>query len=220
MLTTPKAAADHAGGGSHCCVTVPMIDLRGHDTVEIHHDYRSYVMRARLDAANGHHDNQVIWTGAIALVGDVTFAEQALTVMDEWLAAIKVDTSDRSLEEKVVANKPAAARDRCTSGAGHEFPDLLCPTLNPYYASPRIVAGSPFTEDVVECHRKPLRETDFSPVAFTDDQWDRLVALFPDGVCDWSRPGVGQQPTVAWMTYEGGPGGQPMPPPPASQPLP
>ena len=28
---------------------LPIIDLRGHDIAEIHHDYRSYVMRARLD---------------------------------------------------------------------------------------------------------------------------------------------------------------------------
>src|SRR5207245_5135106 len=49
---------------------LPIIDLRGHDVEEIHHDYRSYVMRARLERSNGHHDNQVIWTGAAPLVGE------------------------------------------------------------------------------------------------------------------------------------------------------
>lgn len=196
---------------------VPMIDLRGHDTVEIHHDYRSYVMRARLDAANGHHDNQVIWTGAIPLVGDTTFAEDALTVMDEWLAAIEADDSDRPLEEKVVANKPAAAVDRCTDGTGRDLPNAVCPTLNPYYASPRIVAGSPFTEDAMKCQLEPLRRTDYAPRQLTDAEWQALQETFPDGVCDWSRPGVGQQPTVAWMTYADGPGGEPMPPPPRSR---
>ena len=42
---------------------VPIIDLRGsHNFNDIHTDYHSYVMRARLDAANGGHGNQVIWT--------------------------------------------------------------------------------------------------------------------------------------------------------------
>ena len=199
---------------------VPIIDLRGHDTVEIHHDYRSYVLRARLDRSNGHHDNQVIWTGGIPLVGDTTFAAQALTVMDQWLAAIEADTSDLPLERKVVKHKPEAARDRCTDGFGHDIPSQdLCAMLNPYYASPRIVAGSPFTEDAMKCRLKPLRASDYSPVQFTPTQWAQLTEIFPDGVCDWSRPGVAQQATVPWQTYAGGPGGKPLPAPPVSVPL-
>ena len=42
---------------------VPIIDLRGSANVDdIHSDYHSWEMRARLDAANGTHANQVIWT--------------------------------------------------------------------------------------------------------------------------------------------------------------
>lgn len=29
-----------------------------------------------------------------------------------------------------------------------------------------------------------------------------LVKSFPDGVCDYSRPGVGKQDTVEWLTYQ------------------
>jgi hypothetical protein len=36
-------------------------------------------------------------------------------------------------------------------------------------------------------------------------------------VCDWSRPGVGQQPARPWATYADGPGGHPLPPPPTSR---
>ncbi|MCU1595993.1 MAG: hypothetical protein JWO12_3385, partial [Frankiales bacterium] len=28
------------------------------------------------------------------------------------------------------------------------------------------------------------------------------AAVFPAGVCDWSRKGVGQQPVVPWQTYQ------------------
>jgi hypothetical protein len=33
-------------------------------------------------------------------------------------------------------------------------------------------------------------------------------------VCDWSKPGIGQQPALSPMTYAAGPGGVPLPPPP------
>ena len=32
--------------------------------------------------------------------------------------------------------------------------------------------------------------------------YHRLQAAFPSGVCDWSEPGIGQQPTIAWQTYQ------------------
>lgn len=210
----PALTVTYQGGlvneGTHMG-RVAILDLRGHDVAEIHHDYRSYVMRARLDKALGHHDNQVIWTGSIPLVGDLMFARDALTVMDQWLAAIEADTSDLSLEEKIVKNKPGEARDKCTDGLGNEIPSqLLCQILNPYYAAPRIVAGGPFTDDVMKCQLKPLVASDYSPVQFTDAEWATLQATFPTGVCDWSQPGIEQQPTIAWMTYADGPGGKAM----------
>ena len=41
---------------------VPIIDLRGTSNNEIHTDFHSYELRARLDKANGNHENHVIWT--------------------------------------------------------------------------------------------------------------------------------------------------------------
>jgi hypothetical protein len=37
---------------------------------------------------------------------------------------------------------------------------------------------------------------------FTDAQWATLEKAFPTGVCDWSRPGVEQQATIPWQTYQ------------------
>ena len=45
----------------------------------------------------------------------------------------------------------------------------------------------------------------------------RLNAVFPDGVCDWSKPGVGQQEAVSPLTFAAGPGGEPLPPAPTAQ---
>jgi hypothetical protein len=47
-------------------------------------------------------------------------------------------------------------------------------------------------------------------VTFTVDQWARLQAAFPNGVCDWTQPSVDVQPTVPWLTFKDGPGGKPL----------
>ena len=81
----------------------------------------------RLDRANGNHDNQVIWNSftASGFVVDTTLEAQAFDLMDRWLSAIEADHSSNSLAQKVVANKPADAVDRCTvtgTGAPGPFP--------------------------------------------------------------------------------------------------
>jgi hypothetical protein len=48
----------------------------------------------------------------------------------------------------------------------------------------------------------PLRRGDYYPVIFTDAQWAQLEKAFPTGVCDWSKPGVEQQPTIPWQSYQ------------------
>jgi hypothetical protein len=44
----------------------------------------------------------------------------------------------------------------------------------------------------------------------------RLRAVFTTGVCDWTKPGIGQQAAMAPLTFQAGPGGVPLPPEPAS----
>jgi hypothetical protein len=39
-------------------------------------------------------------------------------------------------------------------------------------------------------------------VPFTEEEKARLRAIFPEGVCDWSAPGVEQRsPRATWITY-------------------
>jgi Tannase-like family of unknown function (DUF6351) len=45
----------------------------------------------------------------------------------------------------------------------------------------------------------------------------RLNAVFPGGVCDWSKPGVGQQEAISPLSFAAGPGGVPLPPAPTAQ---
>jgi hypothetical protein len=197
--------------------TVPIIDLRGTSNNEIHTDYHSWEVRARLDRDAGGHANQVIWTNPGSLAGDPVASREAFLLMDRWLAAIAADTRSGSPATKVVRNKPADAVDACWI-AGRKVTDMsTCRTAFPYYGSPRIAAGAPITHDVMKCRLRPLARTDYA-AAFTDDQWARLQAAFPTGVCDWARRSVGYQRGLPWMSFARGPGGQPLGPAPASQP--
>jgi hypothetical protein len=77
-------------------------------------------------------------------------------------------------------------------------------------------AGEPLTDDVLKCRLKPMDRISYFPVLFSNDQWAQLQAAFPGGVCDYTMPGVNQQPTIPWLTYTNGPAGQPMGPVPVS----
>jgi hypothetical protein len=85
------------------------------------------------------------------------------------------------------------------------------------HSSPRQVAGGPLAENILKCQLKPLNPADYAPVVFSSTQLARLQATFPDGVCDWSLPGVGQQAAVSPLTFVDGPGGAPLPPAPVSE---
>jgi hypothetical protein len=151
--------------------------------------------------------------------GDNSFVKQGPLRIDAWLTNVEGDHRDVSRATKVADDRPANATDTCYDGVGQPIPDQsLCPTLFPPYRSPRMVAGEGKAYDVLECQLKPLDRSSY-PVTFTDAQWAQLLAAFPDGVCDWSKPGVGQQGAVPWMSYADGPGGVSLGAPPTSSPL-
>lgn len=49
------------------------------------------------------------------------------------------------------------------------------------------MAGAPLSNDVVSCALEALDPADYD-VTFTPQEWAELERIFPDGVCDWSRP--------------------------------
>ena len=144
---------------------------------------------------------------------------QSFLTMDRWLANIEKDTSRRSREEKVVADKPADAVDFCFLPSDTTFAtkvtDFAICDADPglvRHASPRQVAGGPVAENILKCQLKPLDFADpaYGGATFTPDQQNRLRAVFPAGVCDWTRPGVNQQVFAGPMTFVDGPGGKPL----------
>jgi len=107
----------------------------------------------------------------------------------------------------VVADKPHDVVDQCSNGVGVTVHDGICgPAVVPVYGTPRTVAGEPIATDQNKCQLKPLRRGDYH-VTFTDAEWAALAKVFPTGVCDYTKPGVDQQPVVPWLTYLDGKGG-------------
>jgi hypothetical protein len=203
-----------ASGDARHLSQVAIIDLRGNQNPngDIHANWRSWSMRERLDEANGHHANQVIWASTPGLAPGAALARKALLTMDAWLAAVEADATTRTRAEKIVVNRPSGLRDLCfaTSGATdaeiEDADDLglgtpACPVT--YQSSPRQVAGGPLTEDIFKCQLKPLDLGDPAYAGLDMAQRARLQAVFPSGVCDWSRPGVGQQTSPGWVTFSG-----------------
>jgi hypothetical protein len=179
-----------------------IIDCRGPDPGAAHDAYRAFAVRARLDREHGNHANQLIWEGPAPIVGDTQCNVLSLQAMDRWLGAVTDDHSGKSMAARIAGDRPAGLGDECLSGIGQKLSDGLCgDTVVPVYGTPRTVAGDALTTDDNTCQLKPLRRGDYA-VTFTDAQWATLNATFPNGVCDFSKPGVSQQPTIPWMTYQ------------------
>ena len=216
---------------------VPIIDLRAYsETGEIHTSFYTYKMRARLDRANGGHGNQLIWTfpatePVLGVTPPTNLVVKSFLLMDRWLSNIEADHSGRTDAQKVLADKPSEAHDACyvdpaapyfgvpPTGEPIEITDMSkCATLYPYYGDTRTAAGAPLTDDIVQCQLTALNRSSYN-VTFTDAEWGQLQRAFPHGVCNYGKPGVGQKPAIPWLTFAGGPGGQPLGPPPTSVPF-
>jgi hypothetical protein len=190
--------------GGNGLASMPIITRMGGGDLDpdgdVHLRYHAHSIRARLIRANGHADNQVI-------VGNLAPTDLLIEQMGRWLTAVVSDTSKRPLAKKVVANKPADVVDACWTTAGVKIVETQtldgpgqCNQLFPVGVPPEYVAGAPIELDVVKCRLKPIDMGDYA-VPFTAEQRSRLEAIFPDGVCDWSKRGVAQVRAVPWASY-------------------
>jgi hypothetical protein len=174
--------------------TVPMVQLNTYvdyvPILDIHDQVRSYQIRDRMEETFGTSESQVMWNGA-------HLPAEAWGALDEWLTNIL--DGDRSLprHEEVLAARPATVNDECGVVAGlspvGDPEGLVCENVvAPPRDSPRMVAGGPLLEDIVKCQLKPVDAADYDHPQFTADHLAALEAIFPTGVCDWSRSGVGE----------------------------
>lgn len=203
------------GGGLN---RMPILDWRWYadDAGDSHDRMRSFAIRARLIAANATAENHVMLvdprTGFNPDPGISRRPQREhdlMRHMDRWLDNIAADKSDGTAAQKIGRNVPAEIAEGCWEVSGRKIDEKAvyngpgrCNQLYPTYANPRLAAGAPLTDDVLKCALKPINASDYShPIS--DQQLTRLKAVFPNGVCDYSRPGIGQQQIEdTWQHYD------------------
>jgi hypothetical protein len=205
---------------------IPIIDWRWYsdDLGDNHDSFRSFAARARLTATNGSAGNQVILIypreSTFQMLLDnttngrpesslVARQEQDLVdTMDRWLDNITADAGGGPPYLKAARDRPPDLSDACWATDGERFagPSVFaagapCSQIYPRHGDARIAAGSPLSDDVVKCQLKPLAPSDYGR-PLTPAQWQKLRAIFPTGVCDYTRPGVGQHVAAStWRRY-------------------
>lgn len=189
-----------SGGGGMRDIPIITVNLYSDPYGDIHDRFRLFTIRDRLRSKSGKVDlNEKIWTrpsnGDIvqALTGNAFDPADAVALLDHWLTTGK---------------QPAAAADNCTDATGamvsgphiYEQPGP-CRDLYPVFGDPRTAAGAPIINNRLKCAVRPVDPKGYK-VTLTSAQADRLRRIFPDGVCDWRKPGVGQVPLAAtWINY-------------------
>jgi len=214
------------GSGAGGLSTVPILSLHPYAEPggDIHTIYNDIKIREQLKKANGRADNQVIWLfpnpQLAALIGkpgqvmplslqlkDLLMTR--LTLMTTWLDAITADASALTAD-KVAKYKPTDATDSCwdvNDGARYKEEATMsgagkCNALYAKTPAPRMVAGGPVSDDILKCDLKPVADADYAPTLFSAPEKQRLQAIFPQGVCDFSKPGVGQAALKGtWLKY-------------------
>ena len=124
------------------------------------------------------------------------------------LENIAADLSTDPYPIKVIRDKPATLKDACWDAAGNKYeetftlnPSSVCNTLFPINSTVRIQAGGPIAGDILKCQLKPVTTSDYT-VAFTPAELVRLNMIFLQGVCDWTKPGIGQRLIAdSWLRY-------------------
>jgi hypothetical protein len=202
------------GGGGLASVPILDMDVIYTDFApngDVHSKFHHFSTRERIRKANGHADNMVMWSGVFGPRQAVA-AAAGLDAMDAWLANLAADSSRDPLPARIVRNKPAGLTDGCWSGdAAPQFvPERqflggqgtsVCNNLYPAASYPLRVAGAPLANDIVKCRLREFAWSEYA-VSFTPEERARLQNIFPQGVCDWRRPGVGQRDLLGpWIEY-------------------
>jgi Tannase-like family of unknown function (DUF6351) len=188
-------------------VDIPMIDWRHYleEELDMHNSHQSFAARQRMLDHDGRASNQVIWftDARPARLADQT--PEAFDVIDEWMTNVR-----RHPGRGVARNKPALATDRCFTTQGEEiargsrvWDGILddddagaCTQAFPLHSTSRIVAGGPLRGGVYKCALQPVEKAVarrlYGGWRPSSDEVARLKAIFPSGVCDYSRRDVGR----------------------------
>ncbi len=183
---------------------VPAIDHRQYmeRELDMHNSHQSFAARQRVLDRMGDSDHMVIWfTDTKPGTPKASQSLEALAVMDRWLTNIRLNPG-----RSIARNKPAEAADACYDLQGQlmdrgrdvwngildgQAPGA-CTQAFPLYGTSRIVAGAPIEGGIYDCARKSvnraLADGTYAPWVPNAIEIAQLKAIFPEGVCDYSRP--------------------------------
>jgi hypothetical protein len=187
-------------------IDIPIIDWRHYleDELDMHHSHQSFATRQRMLNADGDASNQVIWFTDARPARAFDQTPMAFEVIDEWMANIAAHP-----ERSVARNKPARAVDSCFDTNGNliasgrnvwdgvldDRPDDACTQHFPVYSSSRRQAGGPYEGGVWKCQLqsvdRAIRKGLYGDWQPTGTEKARLEQIFPDGVCDYTKPDAG-----------------------------
>jgi hypothetical protein len=170
--------------------------------LDMHNVHQSFAVRKRVVERMGNSDMLVIWfTDTMPGQPKASQTLEAIAVMDEWMANIEANPK-RSIRE----NRPARAVDSCFDLQGQliyagddawdgildDSPPGPCTQQFPIYTTSRIVAGAPLDGSMYKCALKPVDQAvadgTYAPWVPTAGELATLQQIFPEGVCDYSKP--------------------------------
>ena len=164
--------------------------------------------RARAGALPANH---VIWFGAAPLIGDPNYDDRGpardgpLARRGRGRQRARARSRRRSSDDR-----PSDVHDRCSQVDGVEQVDV--PGVGPVC---ELDAGPDALRHAAR--RSPARASRPTPTSASSSRCGAATTTrsrspttsgrscrkaFPTGVCDWSKPGVDQQGTIPWQTYQ------------------
>ena len=168
----------------------------------MHNSHQSFASRQRLLNYDGDASNQLIWfTDARPGTPQSDPTPDAFLVLDRWIKNIEANPG-----KSVGENKPADAKDSCfaTNGSLIASGDDVwngilddkaagaCTQAFPTFSTSRRVAGGPIEGSIFKCALQPVARAVaqglYGAWEPTAAEVDRLQAIFPSGVCDYSKP--------------------------------
>jgi hypothetical protein len=188
-------------------IDIPTIDWRHYLEAELdmHNSHQSFASRQRMLNYDGDASNQVIWFTDARPARASDQSPLALAVIDEWMANLREHP-----ESGVSGNKPAAAVDSCFATSGtllasgdgvwdgilDSKPAGACTQVFPLHSTSRIVAGAPIEGGIFKCALQPVAAAAakglYAPWIPSASDVTRLEQIFPQGVCDYTKPDVGR----------------------------
>jgi len=211
-------------GASDGLLDIPIIlvNVYTDDLGDIHDRVRSFSVLDRLAGGEGGDwpASVSLWSIGLpagdSLVDTLTGALGDFTAvpthaLDQWLTAAEAYEAGHggTRRDALAATKPDRARSRCQPRGAAEIvgddanDDPACVAAFPVHEEPRMAAGEPRRGDVLKCALRPVEDSlDLYDVRLSDAQIARLAEIFPTGVCDYDRPGVGEAPfTHPWYDF-------------------